>query len=126
MTEYTSAIATAKRLIGKKGANVTWRKFNVADGVEDWLEIPEGTPFEDFTVKMVILPYEGNRYAISVLQNSADVPTYDLYGLMAQVPFTPVKRDLIISTAHGELQPQKITPLCPADEVVLYILGLVG
>lgn len=127
MTEYTSAIATAKRLIDKKGASVTWRKFNIDAGAEDWLEVPEGTPFTDYTVKMVLLPYEGaGRYVISVLQGSFDVPTYDLYGLMAQVPFSPVKRDLIISTAHGELQPEKITPLCPADEVVLYILGLKG
>lgn len=123
MGEYDGAIATATRLIARKGADVVWRKFTVTDGSEDWNEA--GSEHTDFTVKMVILPY--NRETASLLAklaNMSDVPVYNMYGLMAPVPFTPVMRDLVISPIFGELRPQRLDILAPGDAIVLYTIGL--
>lgn len=121
MTEYTQAIATATRLIAKKGELCTWRQFDIDNGDQDWNETSAG--FTDYPVRIVFLPYGRTVAALLAQLNGTTVERLSLYGLMAPVPFTPKLRDLIISV-RGELRPVTMDILQPADEVVLYTLGI--
>ena len=125
MAEYDNAIATAKRLIDRKGVSSVWRKFNVVNGAEDWNEA--GAGHTDYSVKIVYLPY--NRETASLIAKLAgltDLSTYNLYGLMAPVTFTPALRDLVISPVYGELRPVRLDILAPGAQIVLYTIGLVA
>ncbi len=116
MAEYDRMISTAKRLITKKGAMITWRQvINVPNPSKPWETIQQTI---DHTVPMVILPldYQGREF-LRTLNN--DVPVGDDYGLIPAVEFDPAVSDTVI--AHGKTyQVNTVNLIAPNGQKVLY------
>lgn len=122
MGVFDRQIATAKRLITKNGAPMTWRTF--ADGALPDPSMPwkpgAAVP-ANHGVHIVMLPenrlgYEWIKYLVG-----SDVPEGNGYGLMYAVPFTPSLNDTVVAPDGRELKPTSIDPLAPnITEIILY------
>lgn len=123
MSEYDRAIATAQRLIAKKGMSVTWKQLTngtPADPDKPWR--PGATEHTDKTVNIVFFPYNRENQKFLALLTGTEVPKGEEYGLMGAVDFTPTLKDTIVR--NGEtLAVETINLLAPAGDPVLYTIG---
>lgn len=123
MGEYDRAVATAERLIAKKGRIVQWAKPVAADpDAKPWKpqDDPDAEPVPPFEPKIVFFPPgEGSRATLQQITGT-EVPTASEYGLMAgSVPFTPEIGDIV--TRDGEALPVVgVATLRPAETAVLH------
>ncbi len=122
MTEYTSAIASALRMIGKKGDACTWRQYAIDPGATDWTE-DETSTFTDYPVSIAFFPYE-TRTGLTFQQVAGDVTTVTEWALMGAVAFTPGIRDLIIRSNGETVKPAGLGRLKPGAEIVLWQIGI--
>lgn len=120
MGEYDRAIATAKRLIEKKGQTVQWRKNTGEAGSEPWKsQRPAAGTLPE--VKIVFFPPdEGSRRTLQQI-TGVELPRADEYGLMAAVPFSPQAGDAVLRAGIGSAV-VGVSPLAPGGDVVLYTL----
>lgn len=123
MTVYDVQIANARRAIERKGGLATWRKFNITAGTHDWNEGSGATPFTDYPVRVVVLPYD--LQSVSTLVIDGAVRRLTNYALLAAQDFVPDLRDLLI-TPLGEYKPVRIDVLAPDFAAILYTIGLEG
>lgn len=124
MGTFDRQIATAKRLITKYGAPMTWRVM--VDGAPVDPDMPwkptEATTTE-YPVHIVMLPetrigYEWVRYLVGT-----EIPEGSGYGLMYAVPFIPSLKDTVIAPDGSEMKPSTIDPLQPnLTEIIMYTL----
>lgn len=119
-TEYQRQIATAKRMIAKKGAAVTWRSITDPTPVvgQPWKDGTSGDV--DYDVKILFLP-AGQRLKFAALAAGNDIPEGVELGYMASVDFVPSVRDSIIR-GGVELRVTSIDPLQPDGTPILYEL----
>ena len=124
MGEYDRAIATAERMIAKKGRTVDWSKPAVAapqPGDKPWKpQKSDADPAEPFKPKIVFFPPgEGSRATLQQITGT-EVPTASEYGLMAgSVPFTPEQGDIVMRDGIA-LAVVGVATLKPAEEAVLH------
>lgn len=123
MGEYDRAIATAERLIAKKGRIVQWSKNPAAEpqpGDQPWKPKRDDNPAEPVDVKIVFFPPgEGSRATLQQITGT-EVPTASEYGLMAgSVPFTPEQGDLVERDGVA-IAVVGVATLRPATEAVLH------
>jgi hypothetical protein len=123
MTVYDAQIASARSAIERKGGLATWRKFSVTAGTHDWNEGSGTTPFTDYQVRVVVLPYDLESASTLIIDGA--VRRLTNYALLAAQDFVPDIRDLLI-TALGEYKPVKIDVLAPDFAPILYTIGLEG
>lgn len=124
MTEYTSAINLAARLIIKKGREVVFHYRNSASSADPNPERPEDKAapvVQTQTLKMVFIGYE--QKAI----NGTDIITGDqqVYMFAKGTLRAPTRKDLIFETAkHGgeAWNIVEVETIKPGEEDVLYIL----
>lgn len=124
MTEYSSAIASAKRVIAKKGDACVWRQYTVADGNNAWTENEATATFIDYPVRVVFLPYDSRTTGFTFQHVEGDVTTFTSYALMGAVAFTPRLRDTIIRSDGTMVKPMGLDMLKPGAEIVLWQIGL--
>lgn len=119
MSEYDRAIATAARLIKKKGMIVTWRKLaRTPDAQKPW-NATQAAPV-DTNVSMVFVRKSGSlSEAIQNLLRNTEVNVGSQRGLIAAVPFVPDLTDQVIRNGVT-LVIKGIEPLAPAGIAVMY------
>lgn len=123
MGVYDRQIATAKRLIAAKGQSVIWRQLtdgNPADSDKPWNA--GETRKKDHTVSIVFLPDTRSGYEMLRAMGVTEVPKGNMIGLMAQVPFTPALKDIVLRDGVP-VAIRTITPLAPNGENILYTVG---
>jgi hypothetical protein len=124
MGEYDRAIATATRLIAKKGRVVDWSKATAAEpepGDKPWKPQPsDGPADEPFKPKVVFFPPgEGSRATLQQITGT-EVPTASEYGLLAgSEPFTPEQGDIVMRDGI-QLAVVGVATLRPAEDAVLH------
>lgn len=125
MARFDSAIATAIRLIKKNGMQCAWTKETLTpiDPSQPWLG--------DTSVDVVYNPYicfvpaSGSNYNLVKLLGGTETPAVKTWGLMAPQSFEPKLTDLV--TRNGEpLKMGVLDSLQPNEQIVLYMIGLVG
>lgn len=123
MGVFDRQIATAKRLIEKNGQTINWvqRPAGTVDPDTPWLPTV-GVPVT-YTPRIVFLPRSRLNYQLirALNPNAPEVPGGTLYGLMAQVSFTPSKDDVVVR-AGVEYRMIGIDPLSPNGEIILYTI----
>ncbi len=123
MGEYDHAIATAQRLIAKKGQTVTWqvRENGVSvDAETPWK--PEDAPVVEHQVSIVFLPYNRSNYEFLKMMTGTEVAVGKTYGLMGAVGFDPVLKDTIVRDGES-MGVATIDVLAPNGQPVLYTIG---
>ena len=120
MAEYDRPIASAKRMIAKKGQTVFWRQ--IADAVAT----DENAPWKvgqasgiNNTVKIVFLPVRRQNLESFGYVAGTEVPKGAVYALMAAVPFEPNLKDVVIRDGV-ELRIANIEKLAPNGQAILY------
>lgn len=124
MTVFTRQIATAKRLIGAKGAACLWRVL--PDAIQDtnkpWTVAP-AAPIEYLNVKIVFLPFTRMNYEFLRQMTGTEIQIGDTYGLMAQQTFKPTITDIVIRNVDGQIfNIYNISPLAPDGTDILYTI----
>lgn len=123
MGEYDRAIATAQRLIAKKGMTVTWEQQEngeAPDPSKPWRPA-EAEPVEH-EVSIVFLPYNRENQQFLSMMTGTEIPQGAEYGLMGAVDFTPNLNDTVVRNGV-RLGIEKIDLLAPAGDPVLYTIG---
>lgn len=118
MGEYDSAVALARRLLKKKGRQVTLRGFNhgaPADPSKPWK--PAANTPVDSPVFAVFLDYE-QKYI-----DGTTIRTGDQRVFMSTEGVTlEPQQDGLIVTSNGNWTIVKSSPLAPGEQVILYEL----
>lgn len=120
MTVYARQIASAKRLIEKKGAKVTWRKPADASQDADKPWNAEPNPPQDFPVSIAFFDDGGRAFAS--LMKGTDLPTGYELGYMPAVTFEPGVGDDVIRNGEA-LRVAYVKPLQPDGTPILYVVG---
>lgn len=128
MGEYDRAIATAERMIAKKGRIVQWAKGDAEPaqpGDKPWKPTREDDPEAGVDVKIVFFPPgEGSRAVLQQITGT-EVPTASEYGLMAgTVPFNPEQGDVVLRDGIA-LAVVGVATLRPAEDAVLHTVWFV-
>jgi len=99
MGVYDRQIASAKRVIKKKGQLCTWIKRDVVTSVtQPWKTTPAVDTVPTFPVSIVFLaPKQKLSHELFHLMSGTDIPEGGPYGLMAAVSFTPEINDSVLS-----------------------------
>ena len=123
MTEYTSAIDLAARLIIKKGRQVLVRHLEtdaqLVDPNRPW-DKPEPLP-SDISTKVVFIDYE-----LKFIDGQT-IKTKDKQGYMFAkgAPFKPTNKDKVYDKIDKKWwNIMEVETIAPGDEDVLYILQL--
>lgn len=120
MGEYDRAIATAKRLIEKKGALVDWVETKSESGAEPWKGKRPNAP-QKSKVKIVFFPPDTSSRLTLQQMTGLELPKADEYGLMPTVNFVPKVGDIVERNGVA-LAVVGCAPLAPGGVVVLYTL----
>lgn len=123
MGEYDRAIATAQRLIAKKGMSVTWEQRangEPADPDKPWR--PAAAEPTNKTVSIVFLPYNRENQKFLSLLAGTEVPRGEEYGLMGAVDFEPTLKDTVLRGSQ-RLGVETIDVLAPSGQPILYTIG---
>lgn len=126
MGEYDRAIATAQRLIAKKGMSVTWEQQTngtPTDPGKPWR--PSGAAPTEKTVNIVFLPYNRENQQFLSMLAGTEVPKGNEYGLMGAVDFEPNLKDTVVRGTQ-RLGIETIDRLAPNGQVVLYTIGFMS
>lgn len=121
MAEYDSAIALAKRLIAKKGQDVTLRGFTAGatpDPTKPW-KPGTNTPVNQ-TVKAVFLDYE-QKYIDGAMIQTGDQKVYMPSSDTSEVAITPEEEGLVIRGAET-WKIVRIKPLNPNGQSIMFEL----
>lgn len=124
MGEYDRQVATAKRLIAKKGQDVTWKSLEdgaPSDPSKPWR--PSAATSTEHTVKIAFLPVDRRGDETRRYREGTAVPEGSLLGYMAQVDFTPALKDVIVRDGE-ELTVLNFDLIAPNGTPILYILEL--
>lgn len=120
MGVYDRQIATAIRLIAKKGETVQWvSEDEVVSGSQPWKTtagaVVPGTP-----VKMVFVSAGSALLdAIAHLIPGTSVPSSSIKGLMGAVGFTPAINDMVVRDGVA-MMVKDLNIVKPNDQVILY------
>lgn len=123
MTVYTNFIKTATRLIAKYGMPVRWSKddLTAVDPTKPW-QGSENEP-QDYLPIVCFVSASGNMFGMEKYKTQIDAGEISLFGLMAPQMFEPDLADTVVRD-NEVLSIKWIDTIKPADEVVLYILGI--
>lgn len=122
MGEYDRQIATAKRLIKKKGQGVTWRSIENGappDASKPW-KTSTSTNLDNL-VDIVFLPVSRENKRFIQALGGTEVSTGFLLGYMAAVDFEPSIKDVVIRNGE-QLEVLNIDIVAPNGDPILYIL----
>ena len=117
MTEYTSAIALASRLIIKKGRTITLRRLNETPAANEWDK--GSVANDDHPVKGVFLGRMKIDRDGTLVRSESDT----LLIAALNLTIVPVTADVILdgSTQFSILT---VDELKPGDEEIMYTLGI--
>lgn len=126
MAGYERQIASAKKLIARRGQVVSWRVR--AEGTTDGGEVAGATKWrpkavtpaepDDRSVSIVFLPITKEKYE-SLAAMGVEVTTGEQMGYMGAVDFQPSKSDAVLRA--GVLMPiETIDIIAPNGDAVLY------
>lgn len=121
MGVYDRQIATAKRLIAKKGEVVTWLpSTTVQDNSKPWQTTQPGGTHPSYNVSIAFIPISDNPIdALLRFVKGTSVTDGTLKGYMGQVPFAPATNDSIVRDGKTYIV-KSIDPLAPNGEPILY------
>lgn len=124
MSVFTGFIATANRLISKYGQDVSWSKDELApiDQTKPWLGNTNVPTL--YVPRVCFVPASGNTFGMERYRAQIEAGEISLFGLMAPQDFEPELSDTVIRDG-SPLIIKWIDTLKPADEVVIYVLGIV-
>ena len=125
MAGYERQIATAKRLIAKRGQAVSWlvRPEGTTDpaevaGASKWRPKATGTVAAPRPVIIAFFPVDQAKYE-SLRGMGVELTTGSQLGYMAAVPFTPSQKDTVLR--NGETLPvEHIEVIAPNGDTILY------
>jgi hypothetical protein len=122
MGEYDRPIATAKRLIEKKGQVCTWIQHILgtpSDADKPWLT--GNDEIVSLPVSIVFLSANriNNEFIRALLGTEVTVGT--VKGIMAGQTFEPTKKDIVIR-GDKTLRIKNIDPVKPAEDAILHII----
>lgn len=122
MSRFSSAIATAARLIAKNGQTVTWRRVidGGADDATPWK--PSAADLQDTDVSMVFLPENRVGFEFLALLRGTEVPQTKVVGLMAAQDFVPTLKDVVIRDGVP-MALRYIDVLAPDGAPIFYTIG---
>lgn len=125
MGVYDRQIATAKRLIEKKGRKCVWRSIDneaPSDADKPWK--PGAVDTEDYNVSVVFLPDTRSQVEFLQALTGTDINVGEDYGLMPAVDFVPTLRAEIYDETGTTLlrTVNSLEPLAPNGDVILYTL----
>jgi len=127
VAEYDKIIATAQRLIEKKGQLVQWHSVPnpiIADSNEPWI-VTEPVPVtHDVYICFVPVRDREMRKFLAYIKGS-EVPTGRLAGLMGAVNFEPAIKDEVVRDG-ALLKLADIDLLSPNGQKVLYTIEFEG
>lgn len=126
MAGYERQIATAKRLIAKRGQAVFWNVRPVAtadssevEGASKWR--PKAAPLQpqlSFPVTIAFFPVDRNNYE-SLTGRGIELTSGSQLGYMAAVGFEPSQKDTV--TRNGHVLPvSHIEIIAPNGDAILY------
>lgn len=94
MGVYDGLVATALRIIERKGQSVTWEKRTATGGTA---AKPGSTTVTNNTVNMCFVPLEREYLStfLAMFKNT-EVPTGLILGLMGRVSFAPELKDTVL------------------------------
>jgi hypothetical protein len=140
MGVYDRQIATALRLIAKKGQAVTWVKHNAQQGnIQPWKtsKVPSGygvggygaggygvgnSDAPSYAVSIVFLAPKSGLQALFALMQGTSIPTGAPVGLMGAVTgFTPEINDMVMRGPKAMVI-KDFDIVAPNGEVILYKL----
>lgn len=120
MAEYDRAIATAKRQIKQKGRIVVWRSLADATPVDPntpWKV--SGAAGVNHDVSIVFLPTNRQNLETFGYKPGMEIPKGAEFALMAQVPFEPNMKDIVVRDGR-ELRIDNMIVLAPNGQKILY------
>lgn len=125
MTEYTSAIATATRLVDKKGRSVTVQKLNVSasDPSKPWQGQNTQTVDASEPARAVFVPPSGSGFGRDLISED-NIKRVEQVALIAQTPNDIQDYDAILDTDGSLWSVVFVQVLKPGDEIVLYAFGV--
>lgn len=128
MAEFDRSIASAKRMIQKKGQLVQWRKLSdgiPADPSKPWLPSAGGQVDTDVYICFVPVKDRATRLFFAHM-TGREVAIGSLAGLMAgDVAFEPSLKDVVIRSGV-QLAIDSIDLLSPNGQKVLYTIEFKG
>jgi hypothetical protein len=124
MYDFSSAIATAQRLITKYGQPCYWRRVQPLTNVNPLAPWLVGTGSDiDVPVTILFTQSRGTLTALLQYARNSDVSVGGLRGLMSAQDFTPDLQDVILKNGSAYAL-QSINPIAPNGTPILYILEL--
>ena len=115
MAKYDRPIATAANQIMRKGAICVWTETTMAAPEPETKHIPGDPTPVTHDVVIALFPYTSeNRQVLSLVDT--DVPNGSLYGIMAQVDFTPTVTATVAHPDGSDYRVLGLRPLDPAGE----------
>jgi hypothetical protein len=118
MTEYTSAINLASRLIIKKGRTVTLRRFDETPGAQPW--DPPTVVNDDHSIKAVFLGKMKQDRDGTLIQSDEEL----VLVAAKDLTIVPTTDDVIVD-GSTILKIATADDLKPGDENVMYTLGVI-
>ena len=126
MGEYDRAIASAKRVIAKKGEACKWHVTApavVADSDTPWIETVDGAaPVVHADTFIALFPLSRQFSELIRYLRGTEIVTGSLYGLMSAQSFTPAIADIVERKDGTKLGIVSIDPLAPNGDVILYTI----
>lgn len=122
MAEYDRVIATATRLIKKKGQLVKWQIINdpvPPDSNKPWNQAA-ATP-EEKDVYICFLPIDRQTFETLGYMKGNEIPKGSVMGLMANVDFEPNLKDVVLRN-NKQLRIETINILSPNGQQILYTI----
>lgn len=132
MAGYERQIATAQRLIAKRGQAVFWNVRdegttdpNVTEGASAWRPKPvDGVSPDPVEVRIAFFPITKDQYE-SLRARGIELSVGSVMGYMGAVSFTPAQKDSV--TRDGKtLEVEYFDVLAPNGDVILYELYFKG
>ena len=122
---YAEDVQAVKEMIAEDGETVSWtvQEKTPVDADKPWLG-DDATPVTK-NPAICFVPAGGGFYNFTQFMKGTEVPKGSQFGLMGAVDFEPKIGD-VIERASGPVVVKTVDKVQPAEEVVLYILGLVG
>lgn len=125
MADYTKFVKLATRLITAKGRSITLQRLSdsVADPDKPWLGNGEPTITAEVTAPAVFVPHMGSDLGM-VVANPELLSTVDQVALVAPVQEGLELMNQILDTDGQVWRIEWVQVLKPAEQTVLYVVGV--
>lgn len=119
MGVYDRQVASALKLIAKKGATVTYRALEATSHTFEGDELS----YVDHSVKIAFIPVDRVDHENQLYREFTDIPIGFVLGYMGRVSFRPSMKDIVIFNGVTYTI-RNITEYNPNGESIAFVLGL--